>query len=945
MTENNFRTKQIKICTWNVCLGIFHKMHFVKTAIKENEIDILCIQEAEVKVEDNVNLLQIQGFSLEIEKTSSTFSRRTIMYIKDSVSYERLSHLEKEDAHIICVKLLKYNISLASVYRTYKLTHKASHIEAIGEQIGVLGTLMNAGADTIIMGDFNLDFKKKNDVSYHLRHLYEEWIVFEQEYQLLQMVDFATWQRTNGNQIINSILDHVYTNNISLIESVEEAGYVLGDHCPVITTLTRRSQSSTTSKTVRDWKKYSPELLLTELRKQSWEIEFESVQDFNDEFEQRLMTIVDKLVPFVQKRITKGQFSESPTITNLKRKKKNILTNAKRRNSAQLLKRSQEIGKEIKKKILSSRKAQIREKILKGGQSGLWKGLNLALDKETEQIPNEIKWADRTITNSSEKAQAFADFFSTKIRDIVEQNNVQDEPTNGEKVVNAQDTNYVTLQKTQDIMKNLKQKNCYGCDRIPLRILRDGNEILGNPVFKLMSKIYEQKEIPEQWKMSRVIPLHKKGPKSKIENYRPISNLCAVSKVFEKLMLQRILEIADADTLFTSQQHGFRKGRSTVTAIADLQRIIATNMDMDEYVAVASLDLSAAFDVVNVNLLMERLNVMGMPNDLIRILSNWLTDRAAYVEVDGECSEYYLVQEGTVQGSVLGPVLFNLFIRPLLETANSPAYADDSYYYGTSKVKLRALEILQENLGRAIKWITNSGLKVNLEKTEICIFHRTDTSKATLTVGNVRVESAHHMNCLGVILDNRLTWDRQVDKVIVDSRRSLQAVKLVRRYFNEEETAKLVTSLVYSRLYYASEAWLLPTLKERQFNKLHSQSGQILKVVDKGLSYSDLHKKFNRATPRLFSLYQTCINYYNIVKDNDYLPTEKVKVSLNTMRSARNEYLVFIRQNNYKCGLNNVSNRLRSVTNMIKKDWMVVEKSAFKTLCKKHVIQNRLLLL
>ncbi len=90
------------------------------------------------------------------------------------------------------------------------------------------------------------------------------------------------------------------------------------------------------------------------------------------------------------------------------------------------------------------------------------------------------------------------DFFSTKIRDIVEQNNVQDEPTNGEKVVNAQDTNYITLQKTQDIMKNLKQKNCYGCDRIPLQILRDGNEILGKPVFKQMNKIYEQKEIPEQ---------------------------------------------------------------------------------------------------------------------------------------------------------------------------------------------------------------------------------------------------------------------------------------------------------------------------------------------------------------------------------------------------------------------------------------------------------------
>ena len=100
---------------------------------------------------------------------------------------------------------------------------------------------------------------------------------------------------------------------------------------------------------------------------------------------------------------------------------------------------------------------------------------------------------------------------------------------------------------------------------------------------------------------------------------------------------------------------------------------------MNEYVAVASLDLSAAFDVVNVDLLLKRLKIMGMPEDLVKLLTSWLTDRAAYVEVDGECSEYFLVQEGTVQGSVLGLILFNLFIRPLLETANCPAYADHSY--------------------------------------------------------------------------------------------------------------------------------------------------------------------------------------------------------------------------------------------------------------------------
>ena len=233
--------------------------------------------------------------------------------------------------------------------------------------------------------------------------------------------------------------------------------------------------------------------------------------------------------------------------------------------------------------------------------------------------------------------------------------------------------------------------------------------------------------------------------------------------------------------------------------------------------------------------------------------------------MDGELSEYFLVMEGTVQGSVLGPVLFNLFLRPLLEKTNSPAYADDSYHCGTSRTKEQALEILERKLGEAISWITMSGLKVNVDKTELCIFHRMDTSKGAITVGNVCVESSHQLSCLGIIMDNRLSWDKQVDKAITESRKALQAVRVVRRFFNREETVKLVTSLVYSRLYYASEVWLLPTLKEGLFKKLYSQSGKILKVVDKELSYTQLHKTLSRATPQIYSLYQTCVNYYNVM--------------------------------------------------------------------------------
>ena len=126
-----------------------------------------------------------------------------------------------------------------------------------------------------------------------------------------------------------------------------------------------------------------------------------------------------------------------------------------------------------------------------------------------------------------------------------------------------------------------------------------------------------------------------------------------------------------------------------------------------------------------------------------------------------------------------------------------------------------------------------------------------DTSKGKIEIGNITVVSSQQLGCLGVILDNRLTWDKQIDKAITDSRKALQAVKIVRRYFSKEETAKLVTSLVFSRLYYGCEAWLLPTLKEDLFKRLYSQSGKILKAIDKDLGYVQLHKKYKSATPRI----------------------------------------------------------------------------------------------
>ena len=154
--------------------------------------------------------------------------------------------------------------------------------------------------------------------------------------------------------------------------------------------------------------------------------------------------------------------------------------------------------------------------------------------------------------------------------------------------------------------------------------------------------------------------------RANIENYRPIANLCSTSKIFEKAILSRIMQIEKDNNVDLTgvTQHGFKKKKSTVTAALHLQTKIAKACDEKKYVAVARLDLSSVFDVINVDLLLVRLSIMGLPDDLVLLLKSWLKNRSAYVEVDGECSEYFDVPNGSVQGSSLGPVLFNLFVAP-----------------------------------------------------------------------------------------------------------------------------------------------------------------------------------------------------------------------------------------------------------------------------------------
>ena len=375
----------------------------------------------------------------------------------------------------------------------------------------------------------------------------------------------------------------------------------------------------------------------------------------------------------------------------------------------------------------------------------------------------------------------------------------------------------------------------------------------------------------------------------------------------------------------------------------DLQHKIANALDNNEYAAVISLDLSAAFDVVNHDLLLKRLQIMGLPPKITNLLNIWLKDRTMYVNVNNSCSIFTKIIAGTLQGSCLGPILFALFISPMYETSDCITYADDNYTIETGsdvnvtigKVKMKA-EIL-------MTWLKDSGMQVNSKKTEFCIFHRSDIQTKRIALFDEIIESKKEIIILGVIFDSKLSWHGHISNTILKCKKTLQAVKLISKNFTIDEKINLITSLFYSRLYYGAEVWLIPSLKSNLKKKLLNISTQALRIavedVYSTFSAIELHVMLNRFTPKQMSNYLSLLNIYRCI--NNKIPELLwIDLQFKFFPLTRTNKFILAPTNRIKVGANSLSNRLSYASTLITNDDLNKEYKSFKVLAKRIVLNT-----
>lgn len=923
-----------RILSLNTCLGVFNKIDLLEQWKNDLKPDLIFLQECEIS-KYNLPHVKLTKFNLFVNQEQT--KARSCLFVNSRILNDVKVKISNTTETIIANTP---NCQIVGLYRPFKLNHHNNHANYIEDVISLLERELDFNKKVLIVGDINLDFNKVTCQNYAHRKIYDTWLSFIDRNGLTQNINIPTWSRIIRNTKKESILDHCYSNTTDLRCDVLDL--MIGDHKALFIAGDKPKTNKTSNDLKRNWKRYSQSRLRELLVDVCWErFNYMTIEQASDFLDIEIMSALSKIAPEKVIKQHERKFAWSDRLLSIKRKKKNLLKKARRKNSPELFKRANSLDKVFKATLIDEKRKKLRTNIKKGDQSSFWDAIKIAEDNYGQDDTPEFLHLGNIEANSNEaKASLFAKFFEEKILTL--KKTCKDEDTHdGERLLYSEMENPFTPEKVTKAFLESKRKRSFGHDRIPMLVLLDAREIIIPTVCSIFQKIYEEKVIPSKWKISRIVALHKKGDKSSVENYRPISNVCSLAKIFERCILNEINTTANIDSIDISgvNQHGFKKGHSTSTLALDLQTHIAKALEKGKMVGVVSLDLTAAFDCISKPKLKTRLAKLGLDAKIVDIIDEWLVGRSSYVECNGCSSFPYKELYGTPQGSVLGPVLFTLYIRPLFDvTPNLKMYADDSYIFAESK-DLKTLEMnIKEQVELTQDWLTKSGLVVNMSKTEYIVFKNKGQIESELRVKSESIKNKSTLNVLGITFDSNLKWTEQINKVIANAKKDCYRLRKLKRFFNTEEILGLLTTFVYSKMFYGSTIWLNPYINKSDRKRLMSISTYVIKnafnLKDWYLiSNKDIHELANRATPNMMSNYSSAVAFRSIMLNN--VPQEIAKnIAASTITNVRSEKFYIQDRSIKRVGLNAFENRLKFVTNKLPLNWSSLSETSFKKLCK-----------
>lgn len=427
--------------------------------------------------------------------------------------------------------------------------------------------------------------------------------------------------------------------------------------------------------------------------------------------------------------------------------------------------------------------------------------------RKGSNYPNKMTLNNCETSNRQEICDLFANHFSSVFNNNNANNNFDLPSVSTSKTYIG--NFHLSKGEIEKRLKRLDISKAAGPDNIPPLFIRKCAISLAVPLTLIFSNSLNSGIFPEKWKEARIVPIYKSENRQNIVNYRPISILCTMSRVFESLVYEQSFKVLGRR--INGQQHGFLSGRSTATNLFSYITELISNIDNRLQVDAIYTDFSKAFDKVNHTLLVNKLREFGLSERLLKWCSSYLHGRSSTVVIDGYSSQPYLAKSGVPQGSVLGPAFFNIFINDIVSIfQHSKVYlfADDLKIIKTITNNFD-VELLQEDLNRLIQWCNHNQMTLNPKKCFSIRFTRKQRYvQSQYFIETEKLAVVRAIRDLGVVLDSELRFTSHIDNIITTATKTLGFVLRNSKEFRQPSTTiKLYSSLVRSKLEYCSQIW------------------------------------------------------------------------------------------------------------------------------------------
>jgi len=365
----------------------------------------------------------------------------------------------------------------------------------------------------------------------------------------------------------------------------------------------------------------------------------------------------------------------------------------------------------------------------------------------------------------------------------------------------------ITREMVEHKLKLLNTNKCPGLDGMHPKILFELREELAVPLSKLYSCSLDSGVVPMEWKEAGVVPLFKKGKKSDAQNYRPVSLTSLLCKIMESLLKDAILVHVNKFSLILDSQHGFTQGRSCLTNLLDFLEDVTHNIDEGKPVDIVYLDFAKAFDKVPYQRLFKKLAAHGIGGKILEWIQNWLTDRKQKVGIKKTYSDWQDVRSGVPQGSVLGPLLFLIYINDLDDGVISKLgkFADDTKI-GRGVNNENEIETLRNDLKKIFQWSIDWQMLFNIDKCTVMHMGK-HNKESEYKMGDSVLKKSQRERDLGVIIDNNGKCSEQCVSAVKRANAVLGMIKRNINFKSKNIMVKLYKSLVRPQLEYCVQAW------------------------------------------------------------------------------------------------------------------------------------------